>query len=153
MAYCSQTDLENALGVNIIKAIFDDNLDGTVDSGPIAACLAYGNAECDSYLRGVYDVTFPITPVPDELKFAAVDFCCVYALRRRPDIVKAMGEQPWTVFRDSAVDKMKRFGKSMQRLPDTTGTPTNVGAEVRTGDPESPTLPSPPRRWQNMGDF
>ena len=153
MAYCNQTDLENALGIPVVKAIFDDNQDGTADAAPIAACLAYGTSECDSFLRGVYNVTFPINPVPDELKFAAVDFCCAYATRRRPDVVRAMGEQPWTVFRDSAVDKMKRYGKSMQRLPDTTGTPENVGAEVRSGDPQSPALPTQPRTWQNMGDF
>ena len=153
MAYCNQTDLENALGIQIIKSIFDDDMDGVADAAPIAACLAYGAAECDSFLRGIYDITFPITPVPDELKFAAVDFCCMYAMRRRPDIVKVMGEQPWTVFRDSAVEKMKRYAKSMQRLPDTTGTPKNVGAEVRSGDPAAPDLPDQPRLFQDMGDF
>lgn len=153
MPYSSQTDLENALGIFIVKTIFDDNQDQTVDDGPMTACLASGDAECNSFLRGTYDITFPITPVPDELKFAAVDFCCAYAVRRRPDVVRAMGEQPWTAFRDAAIEKMKRFASSLQRLPPSTGTPTNVGADVVTGDPANPDLPSPPRTFQNMGDF
>ncbi len=153
MAYCDQTDLQNALGINIIKSIFDDDMDGVADAAPVAACLAYGTAECDSYLRGVYETTFPISPVPDELKFIALDFCCVYAMRRRPDVVKAMGEQPWTAFQTAAVEKMKRFVKSMQRLPPTVAEPANVGAEVRSGDPQAPDLPEQPRVWQDMGDF
>jgi phage gp36-like protein len=153
MAYCSQTDLENALGVPVVKAIFDDNLDGTVDAAAMTACVDYATAECNSFLRGQYDITFPIATVPDELKFAAVDFACAYATRRRPDIVRAMGEQPWTTFRDSAIEKMKRFGEAMQRLPPSTGTPENVGAEVRSGDADYPTIETPQRHWLRMGDF
>lgn len=151
MTYSSQTDLENALGKNIVKGIFDDDQDGAADAAPMTACLAYGTAECDSFLRGVLDVTFPISPVPDELKFAAVDFCCAYATRRRPDVVRAMGEQPWTTFRDSAVEKMKRYAKSQQRLPDTVAVPANVGAEVRSGDASAPDVA--PRMWDDLGDY
>jgi hypothetical protein len=150
MPYFDQTDLENALGIPIVKAIFDDDLDGVADPAPIAACIAYGTAEADSFLRGNYDITFPVNPVPPELKFAALDFGCVYAMRRRPDVVRAMGEQPWTTFQQAAVDKMKRYLKATQRLPEV---PKNVGAEVRSGDPAKPELPSPPRTFQDMGDF
>jgi phage gp36-like protein len=153
MPYCDQTDLENALGKQIVKAIFDDDMDGTADAAPLAACLAYGTAECDSFLAGTYDIELPVASVPDVLKFAAVDFCVAYATRRRPDVVKAMGAQPWTTFRDDALEKMKRFAKSIQRLPEDTGTPANVGAEVRSGDPEAPELPEQPRTWQDMGDY
>jgi len=128
--YSSQADLENALGTNTVKAIFDDNLDGVVDIAPMAACLDYGTAECDSFLRGNYDVTFPIDPVPNELRFAAVDFCCAYATRRRPDVTRAMGEEAWKTFREAAIEKMKRFASALQRLPPTTGTPANVGGHI-----------------------
>lgn len=153
MAYFTQTDLENALGVQIVKAIFDDDNDGVADAAPVAACCAYGSAECDSFLRGQYAVSFPISPVPDELKFAAVDFGCAYAARRRPDLTRAMGEQPWTMFRQAAIEKMKQFAVSLQRLPPSVGTPANVGAQVRTGDAARPELPSPPRVFDDMGDF
>lgn len=153
MPYNTQTDLENALGIQIVKSIFDDDMDGTVDAAPLAACLAYGTAEADSFLAGTYDITLPVADPPDALKFAALDFCLVYATRRRPDVVKAMGEQPWTTFQSSAIEKMKRYGKSIQRLPEDTGTPANVGAEVRSGDSRAPDLPCPARTFQDMGDF
>jgi phage gp36-like protein len=152
MAYSSQTDLENALGVNIVKAIFDDNLDGVVDVAPMAACLAYGDAECNSFLRGTYDATFPIDPVPDELKFAAVDFCCAYAARRRPDLTRAMGEAPWTTFREAAVEKMKLFIKSTQRLPPTVAVPSNVGAEI-VAPIDTATNEVRARTFDDFGDF
>lgn len=153
MAYNTQTDLENALGVQTVKAIFDDDLDGLADAAPIAACLAYGDAEANSFLAGVYDVELPFSSAPTAIKYAALDFCCAYAMRRRPDIVKAMGESPWTTFADAAVEKMRRFVKAEQRIPAASGTPENVGGEVRTGDADNPTMPTPARTFQNMGDF
>lgn len=129
-AYFAQADLENALGIPVVKAIFDDNQDGDADGAPIAACIAASSAECDSFLRGTYAVTFPISPVPDELKYAAVDFGCAYATRRRPDLVQAMGEKPWTSFREAAIEKMKAYASGLERLPATTATPANVGGVV-----------------------
>ena len=152
MAYLSQTDLENALGTAIVLAIFDDNQDGIPDQGPIAACLDYASTECDSYLRGHYDVTFPISPVPSELKFAAVDFACAYAARRRPDIVRAMNEQPWTVFIEAANAKMKRYTAVLQRLPPSVGPPVTTGGAVYVGD-TTPDDGTPQSRWKDMGDF
>lgn len=52
MPYFTQADLENALGVQIVKAIFDDDNDGVADAAPVAACCAYGSAECDSFCGG-----------------------------------------------------------------------------------------------------
>jgi phage gp36-like protein len=152
MAYCTQTDLENAMGKSIVKAIFDDDLDGSADSAPIAACLAYGDAECNSFLRPLYPTTWPLTTVPDEVKFAALDFCLAYAARRRPDVVRAMNEQPWTVFRDSALDKMKRFVSAQQRLPTTVDTPSNVGTTVTRTDGDA-TTDLDDRTFQDMSDF
>jgi phage gp36-like protein len=152
MAYCSQTDLENALGLHVITAVFDDDADGTADSAPVAACLAYGDAQVNSYLRGLYDTTFPLSTVPDEVKFAAVNFCAAYAARRRPDVVRAMNEQPWTAFRDAAVDEMKRYVAAMQRLPTSTETPSNVGTTVTRTDGDATTDPDD-RTFGDMGDF
>ena len=151
MSYFSQQDLEDALGKNAVKAIFDDDNDGAADAAPIASCIAYGSAECDSFLRGEYLITFPVGSAPAELKFAAIDFGCAYAARRRPDIVKALGELPWTEFRDSAIEKMKRYASALQRLPPTTGTPSNVGG-ITTVDDDRITV-SDGSSSSGMGDF
>ena len=151
MPYFAQADLENALGKNTVAAIFDDDGDTVADAAPVAACLAYGTSECDSFLRANYAVTFPINPVPDELKFAAVDFGCAYAVRRRPDVTRAMGEKSWDAFRDAAIEKMKRFADSMQRLPDTVAAPANVGGF--TVDDSARIAVSGADGTVNMGDF
>lgn len=160
--YFSQTDLENALGAHTVKAIFDDDQDGSADSGPVAACIAYGGSECDSFLRNAMQasaaggvVTLPLTDVPNEVKFAALDFGIAYAIRRRPDVVRAMGEQPWTTFYEAAVDKMKRYCQSIQRMPATVGAHATVGGNVITPetDVDSDEEPDQESRWGDMGDF
>lgn len=154
MPYCSQADVENAMGKNVILAIYDDDMDGVVDTVPMEACLAFGTSECDSFLRGHYDIVFPISPVPDEVKFAAVDFCVAYSARRRPDITRAMSEMSWTEFMKSANDRMKRYVEAMKRLPPSTGTPTNVGGVVRAVAGGPSMLGSDrSQMWDDMGDW
>lgn len=157
MPYFTQTDLENAMSVAIVKQAYDDNRDGTVDSGPIAACLAYGTALCDTFLRKIGQspsggaLILPLSVVPDEVKFAAVDFGVAYTIRRRPDLAKAMGEQPWTVFYDQAVEQMKRYVSTQQVISPTAMTHATQGAEVFGKDPTDDELPE--SRWSDMGDF
>ncbi len=160
--YFTQTDLENAISVGAVKGAYDDDKDGTPDPGPIAACIAFGNAECNSFLRNVLvtgsgaPLTLPLVTVPDEVKFAALDFGIAYSIRRRPDIAKAMGEQPWTAFYDVAVAKMKRYCESIQRVPPTVGTHATVGGALlspETDENDAPKEPSPEGRWSSMGGF
>lgn len=159
MGYFDQTDLENALGVSTVKAIYDDDRDGTADTAAVAACIAYGSAQCDSFLRkiaatagGTSAATFPLSTVPDEVKFAALDFGIAYSIRRRPDIVKAMGEQPWTVFYEQAIEQMKRYISSVQMVSPTAMAHATVGGAIFDG-PTGTALPV--SRWggSSFGDF
>lgn len=161
--YFSQTDLENALGVKIVRAVYDDDGDKVVDTGPIAACIAFANAECNSFLRNVLvtssgaAITLPLSTVPDEVKFAALDFGIAYTLRRRPDVVKAMaGEMAFGDYYKLAVDKMKRYCESVQRVPATTGTHATAGAAIHNpdsdGDGVEEDLPDE-SRWTDFGDY
>lgn len=156
--YFGQTDLEAALSTAVVKAIYDDDHNGTVDSAPLAACIAYGGAMCDSFLRGALtnpvgtgSIALPLSSVPNEVKFAALDFGIAYTMRRRPDVVKAMGEQPWTIYYEQAVAQMKRYAASLQQVPDTTGTHATAGGNVYGADPDDDELPEP--RWGDMSDF
>jgi phage gp36-like protein len=159
--YCSQADLEDALGLQIVRSAYDDDADGVADPRPIKACLDYATAECDSYLVGRYEGVFPITVkanVPAELKFAAVDFACAYTARRRPDLMRAASEQPWTVFYESAMKKMERYRAAIERLPVTTGTPLNEGATVTADDASVQEAIdagdiTTQQHWGDMGDF
>lgn len=161
MGYFTQTDLENALSVSIVKAAFDDDRDGEAETAPIEACIAYGTALCDSFLRkvgkapGGGTLVLPLPSPPDEVKFAALDFGVAYAVRRRPDIAKAIGDQPWTVFYDQAVEQMKRYVSSLQMVTPTAMEHATVGGKllsVGTGFDSRSACP-PQQRWGSMGDF
>lgn len=152
MSYGSQADLEHALGSNVVKSIFDDDLDGVIDGNAMTSCLAYGDAEVDSFLSTQYEGPFPLANPPAAVKYAAVDFCCAYAARRRPDLVRAMGEESWEVFRKAAVEKMTRFVKAQQRLPEASGAPANVTTVVKVGGVVKPDG-LPDRVFDDMGDF
>jgi phage gp36-like protein len=151
MAYITQADLENALGVNVVLAIFDDNADGVVGAAPIAACVAYASAQVDAFLAGTYAITLPIASPPDVVKFAAVDFACAYAMRRRPDIVRAMSEKSWSDFHEAAVSNMKLYASALERLPVATGAPANVGGA--TVSMSSAVISANSDGTPNMGDF
>lgn len=127
MAYFAQSDLENALGINTVKAIFDDDADGLADAAPIAACCEAGSVEVDAVLAGEYQIALPIANPPAVVKYAALDFGIAYAMRRRPDVVHAMNEKSWTEFREAALKKIELFASSFERLPAATGVPANVG--------------------------
>ncbi len=153
MSYCSQEDLENALGVNIILSAYDDDNDGEVDEGPLEACLEYGTAQCNSFLYGQYAGPYPIDPVPDELKFAAVDFCCAYTARRRAELGQSQRAESWKDFDQRAREQMERYVKSVQRLPASAGTPAGITGSVSTGTGVVDEDGRPVRVWDDMGDF
>lgn len=116
--YFSREDLEDALGLQVVRSIYDDELAGNANPNPIISCCRYGTSECNSFLRAIQEgITLPLSPVPDEVRYAALDFGIAYTMRRRPDLVRAMGEESWTAFRDAAVDKMKRYVDGVQQMP------------------------------------
>lgn len=137
MAYLSDTDLEDAIGVNTVKAIFDDDHDNVPDQRPMASCLAYATSECDAMLRALAPstITLPLTSVPVEVKFAAVDFAVAYAYRRRPDVVSAMGAEPWKTYLDAARAKIDLFAKETIRLSATVGAAQTASALPTATDP------------------
>lgn len=158
MGYFTQTDLENALGQKVVKNIYDDDHDNTADAAPIAACIAYGTAQADSFIRAGYGSTshgvptLPLATAPSEVIFAALDFGIAYSIRRRPDIVQAMNLPPWMEYYNSAVEQMKRYCATIQRFPtDTVGTPAAAGGAVYPPDPESTDDHEP--RWHTFSDF
>lgn len=156
MAYITKTDLENALGVQTVKAIFDDDHDGVPEDGPIDACCNSASADVDAVLGGLYDIPLPLNPVPDIVRYAALDFGVAFAMRRRPEIVEAMNAESWTEFRKAAIEKLKMFGQAFVRLPKAIGTPRNVGATVRENNKPKTTAADsdcPPRLWDKLGDF
>lgn len=158
--YFTREDLEDALGVQTVKSIFDENNSGQPTTRPLNACRLSGTTDCISFMRATYaEAALPTAEgdtIPDELKFAALDFGIAYALRRRPDLVRAMGEESWTTFQTSAIDKMKRYASTQQRLARATATPDNVGSTVgvpSVEDPNSGVVTTRSTTFSDMGDY
>lgn len=158
--YISQTDLEHAITRATVKAAFDEG-DNEADPDAVAACIAYANAECNSFLRKVLvsggsALSLPLVTVPDEVKFAALEFGIAYAIRRKPDVAKAMGVEKWSEFHAMAVARMKRYCESEQRVPTTTAEHGTAGAALLNPDvDEDGATQDPPDegRWVDMGGF
>ncbi len=170
VVYVTQADLENALGVQLVRAVYDDDNDGDPEPAALAACFAYATSECNSFLRGSY--TLPILALTDELMFAALDFACAYTARRRPELTHTLGVNAFKDFYDAAVAKMKRYDNAEQRLsPEAAGNPSNIDGYQNTptnGDGSSSGVDglhqagvdgltnadgSPARVFDRMGDF
>jgi hypothetical protein len=157
MGYFTQVDLEAALSKGVVTAAYDDDHSQTPSATGLAACIAYGTAMCDSFLRNILSgpsgtvVQLPLSSPPDEVKFAALDFGIAYTMRRRPDVVRAMSEKPWTDFYEMAVEQMKRYAQTIQRITPTAASQALVGGSAYGNDPDDDSDPTP--RWGKMGDF
>ncbi len=139
MALVAQGDLENALGAPIVAAIFDDDQDGVADAAPIQACCDWAEEECNAVLRtlGPANLQLPVANPSKQLKFIATDFALVYATRRRPDLLKAMGQKSWTDFYDVVTKKMERYAKEGQRFGADVGA-AQVAAALPSGNAAPP---------------
>jgi hypothetical protein len=127
----------------------------------MGACIAFANSECNSFLRGVLisggvPLPLPLITVPDEVKFAALDFALAYAARRRPDVAKAMGVEKWTEFHAAAVARMKRYCESQQQVAPETAEQATQGAALLNPDTDADgnqqAAPAEPR-WADFGGF
>ena len=87
MAYITQQDLEDRLGAEVVKQLYDDNLDGTADAGPIARWIKDATSKVDSYLRGIYALPLAL-PVPNEVSRLTLDVAEAMAARRHPNYVR-----------------------------------------------------------------
>lgn len=158
--YITQTDLEHAITRNTVKAIFDEG-DNEVDAEAMAACIAYATSECNSFLRkvllsGGVKLSLPLSAVPDEVKFAALDFGLAYGARRKPDVAKAMGIASWTEFYKAAAERMKRYCEAEQFVAPAVAEPATAGGALLNPDvDEDGTEQDPPdeSRWTDMGGF
>lgn len=139
--YLNQTDLENAINVQTVLAIFDDAGTGTINQVALTDCLSRASAMVDSYLARVYRGPFPITqtPFPAMIKIAAIDFAVAYAFERHPEYVRSYGEEKRQERWARARDMMERICDGLQEMPDYTAQPkqANLGGIVYSAGPRT----------------
>ncbi len=154
--YAMQPDLEAALSPGTVLALYDDDNKGIVNATTIQAVLARASRMVDSYLARVYVGPFPVTqtPVPEVIKYAAVEFAVAFSFERHPEYVHTYGEQyrAGTRFK-RATDMMDRLCQGQQEIPDWNlqPKPKNVGGLITSQGPR--TIIDNPDGTTNGGDF
>lgn len=80
MSYCSISDITSVIPDLELKQLTDDVSGSTTDTSKISNAINYVDNIIDGYLRGRYNL--PLSSVPDELKYIAIDFV-IYRLYSR----------------------------------------------------------------------
>jgi len=80
MGYCSVEDIEAVIYSEDLVQLTNDLGGDTVDDTKITDAILYVDCIIDGYLRGRY--TLPLSSIPNELKYIAIDFV-VYRLYSR----------------------------------------------------------------------
>lgn len=90
MAYITQADLENVLGAQVVRALYDEDNSGDADAGPIAALIRAASAKVNSFVRRLYALPLP-EPAPDIIWSLTLDVACAMAKERHPEVVRVDG--------------------------------------------------------------
>jgi len=153
VAYWSQQDLEDQLSPATVLAIFDDNNNGTVSGTGLAAVQQRSDQEVDSYLATNYPkLTFPVTPVPVQLKWASLEFGIVFARDRKSEYWAKAEDNERQARLKEARAKMDRFAQGQQYLLATNEPkPSTVGGIVV--DDGRRVIADNPDGTDNAGDF
>lgn len=85
--YCSQSDLEDRIDPQLLRALTDDDDDGLADTSLVNAAITDADALIDTYLRARY--TVPLSPVPDAVLSISASVAIYFLLMRRREIVPA----------------------------------------------------------------
>lgn len=80
MAYCTQTDLETAVGGSAtLVQLLDRDGDGTADSAVVTSVLDRATAEANSAIQVSVDLSTITSPYPDSLIFATANIGAYYS--------------------------------------------------------------------------
>jgi phage gp36-like protein len=136
--YCALADIENAISLQIIIELTDDDNLGQIDSTVLDAAIEWADAEIDSYLQAKYEV--PLSTVPVLVKHISVDLTAFRLYSRRLNV--EMPEAIKTRY-DLAFEKLEKLQSGEQALDpandtaSTGGYRTNKTAEDREFGPET----------------
>jgi|HubBroStandDraft_6_1064221.scaffolds.fasta_scaffold1650273_1 hypothetical protein len=133
--WLTQGDLEGAMTIATVAAIFDDSNSGNLNQAAIALCIKRAEAQIQSWLVAeLGPAPFSDTVLQqlsdDPLLYdAALLQAIIYAYDRDPAYVRANGKE--RIDRNKTlVDMMERILDARQRPPTVATPPANVGGVV-----------------------
>ena len=154
--YCSQTDVERAIGTALTLRLFDDDNDGTVDSAPMADAIEDATAEIDGHIGRVYNLTTLKANPPPTLRRLASDLVVQSGYLRRPEFLNERGETPWHGRHRAALQRLAdlRDGKWRLDIGGEPAHPAQVDGGVYLGpDDDNPTGVGCGVWAEGFGDF
>jgi hypothetical protein len=129
--WLTQGDLENALSVATVAAIFDDANTGSLSAAGIASVISRAESQVLSYLHEYGPPPFSDQVLSDLgadplLKDAATQYAIIYAYERDIAYTRANGKTSEERIK-RAGDLMERILQARQRPPTVPDKPSNVG--------------------------
>lgn len=151
--WLDQTDLENAMSVATVAAIFDDANTGTLNTHAMNGVIERAEQEVLSWLVGQYgpniqqdqDIATDMF-----LKGCSVEYAVAFAFDRHPEYVRANGKERGERF-ERAQSRMERVLQARQRVTTAPKIPLNVGGV--TVDDSRRIIVSNSDGTYNSGDF
>jgi phage gp36-like protein len=146
----TRAQLEERLSVATVRRIFDDNNDGTADSGPLTRLLTDASSKLRATLGPLYDLDKLDPATSDELVRISLDIAHAYAAQRHPEFVRVDGFK----LMQQAEKELEKIRAGLANLG-TKGTPepaANQGGIV-TEDPSLAEDESPHFALGGTGDF
>ena len=126
MGYSTQANLQDAITLERLKQLTDDESAGTVNAARCLVAIGAADSLIDSYLRGTR--TVPLDPVPERIAQVSVDLATYFLYKRRRDF-----EMPADLVKD--YDRQISFLKDVATgkvLLDTPAAVTNTGGVFKT---------------------
>jgi len=155
MAYVSQSDIQNTIGLPALLALTDDTNTGSPGAGVITFITTRASAWVDSFLAANYVGPFPITqsPAPAMMQEAALYKAVEFLYDRRPEYIRNTMKGVRKDYNTAAIELLKRLVDGIQYMPDFLGAtkPGNVGGIVYDNAPR--TMIDAATGQTNSGDF
>lgn len=131
MAYCTSTDIENAIGADAVLRAFDRDGDGTADAAAYTAAIAWADAMIDAKLAASHGTPFTDS-VAVLVREIAIDLAVYRVVSGNPGVAAAV-VAPYRQRYADAVALLKDLAKDQTaRLP--SGPPSPVSTVVATAD-------------------
>lgn len=129
----TQADLQNRTSAAFILAAFDDGT-GTVNATALAAVIADGESEMQSWLVGEWGGA--VSQWPSDLasdpffKLCAEEFAIAFTVERHPEAAKQAGLGTKESYFNRAMARAKRVQEARQRATVAEELPANVGGQT-----------------------
>ncbi len=108
MAYCTQQDLVDRIGEDLLKELTDREGEGEVNETRLAQAIAAASAEVDSYVHKLYPA--PLDPVPARIQAVTGDIA-IYRLMVAIGYDAASADGTWALLYRGIIDWLKQVAK------------------------------------------